>query len=597
MEFVFKPGDRSKAKEEAQREEQKTDTLTVALCACADSMEAIATSYSVARAAYEADFPPEECSEAAPAASGMARARSASKDKLMDSSAFSGEKSFRKAGASPQKQSAKANEARRRQQEGPQEPDFSDALMPLFHMLSAQSRAVRLKASRTVGVLAEACPLTVKPELVNIGGVGVIPKLVRILEQGGLDAITTIGTLTFGQKDPAGLKACDQVVSCPGAIDIIASYVQEAAEEGPDQDGNSSGGSGGGGGNKPKGKRSSKAKRGDQQTAAGGSAAAGGDGSGFHTLADLAPNQMLPGMEAAKAAVTTARPAIVPVVTKTEAVACLRNISSSNDNNREAITRKQVIPQLVTMMTKMRKNDDDKSAQSSNSERQRQQAAATGGVYIDRAQMARDNRKLAESAGQMLHTLVLEGKAEVKQMIISAIIRTVQQPGSTPPEDVPALMAILRSAAEEQLEMCKVCSRTHLAGVQGAGCKVCPDTTSAQAHTWRGCRVLRASCLVQASSGYPLYILWLVVVTAGRACEREWPCMGAHRITCAARVLLGCCTWLGSHATPGSTWLGSHVTPGSTWLTHTAATADACTEVISNDQAAYDSNNNRQLTY
>ena len=53
----------------------------------------------------------------------------------------------------------------------------------------------------------------------------------------------------------------------------------------------------------------------------------------------------------------------------------------------------------------------------------------------------------------MLHTLILEGKPEVKRIIISAIISTVQQPGSVPPEEVPALMTILRSAAEEQLSL------------------------------------------------------------------------------------------------------------------------------------------------
>lgn len=34
-----------------------------------------------------------------------------------------------------------------------------------------------------------------------------------------------------------------------------------------------------------------------------------------------------------------------------------------------------------------------------------------------------------------------------------AVISTVQQPGSQPPEDVPALMNILRSTAEEQLSL------------------------------------------------------------------------------------------------------------------------------------------------
>ena len=50
-----------------------------------------------------------------------------------------------------------------------------------------------------------------------------------------------------------------------------------------------------------------------------------------------------------------------------------------------------------------------------------------------------------------LHALIMQGRTDVKQIIISAIISTVQQPGSMPPSDVPALMNILRSAAEEQL--------------------------------------------------------------------------------------------------------------------------------------------------
>lgn len=53
----------------------------------------------------------------------------------------------------------------------------------------------------------------------------------------------------------------------------------------------------------------------------------------------------------------------------------------------------------------------------------------------------------------MLHALIMQGRTDVKQIIISAIISTVQQPGSMPPSDVPALMNILRSAAEEQLSL------------------------------------------------------------------------------------------------------------------------------------------------
>ena len=44
---------------------------------------------------------------------------------------------------------------------------------------------------------------------------------------------------------------------------------------------------------------------------------------------------------------------------------------------------------------------------------------------IDRRKLARDNRRLAESAGQMLDTLIINGRREVKRIIISAIIAQV----------------------------------------------------------------------------------------------------------------------------------------------------------------------------
>ena len=71
----------------------------------------------------------------------------------------------------------------------------------------------------------------------------------------------------------------------------------------------------------------------------------------------------------------------------------------------------------------------------------------------DRKELAKENRRLAETAGKMLHTLIIKGSTKVKKIIISAIIQQVQQPGSVPPEDVPALMQILRSTAEEQLSL------------------------------------------------------------------------------------------------------------------------------------------------
>lgn len=177
------------------------------------------------------------------------------------------------------------------------------------------------------------------------------------------------------------------------------------------------------------------------------------------------------------------RPTIVPVSVKALAVAALRNIATSSAHNLENITSQRVvIPQLVQLMTKMDEKgadgasskgsssggssgdgDDDGDAGKMQKKEQRRARRAVKlnkalkekmeAEMIDRKQLARDNRRLAESAGQMLHTLIIEGSEAVKKIIISAIIAQVQQPGSVPPEDVPALMTILKSTAEEQLTL------------------------------------------------------------------------------------------------------------------------------------------------
>lgn len=143
-----------------------------------------------------------------------------------------------------------------------------------------------------------------------------------------------------------------------------------------------------------------------------------------------------------------------------------------------------MIPQLVRLMTKLDHNDAE-LASGAEGARQR-------GTALERRKLAEDNRKLAESAGQMLYTLIIEGTPEVRAAtmaveqraccaecamlapiafprhfggisltriaallqvrgrIIAAIIAMVQQPGSTPPEDVPDLMTILRSGAHTE---------------------------------------------------------------------------------------------------------------------------------------------------
>ena len=135
------------------------------------------------------------------------------------------------------------------------------------------------------------------------------------------------------------------------------------------------------------------------------------------------------------------RPTIVPVASKAEAVATLRNIAMSNDENRAAITAEGVIGTLVKLMTSVKHDDDNRSALSGTSgvsgggmsghsgnqsqrsgtsidsdgsrrgrRRARNAEKQTKDLQVlDRKKLAAENRKLAEQAGQMLHTLILEG--------------------------------------------------------------------------------------------------------------------------------------------------------------------------------------------
>ena len=313
-------------------------------------------------------------------------------------------------------------------------------------------------------------------------------SLVNVMSAGGLEAISAIKEITT--EHPV---ACD-LARDAGAIPILAAFIN-TNEDVHVSEGAAGGARGDaapadvptpvlqlGGTRRPlksaglaatatiKFDRQGREKGGDGVSAGGESGSGSGSyvgGGGHHSLAELG-DQLLPGMSAAcscasGSALAMVRPTIVPVDRKAEAVAALRNIATSNDANREAITAHGVIPQLVKLMTKLKNDDDNASACSSNRGGGSSVGSLDGSggsakhskrkmaLALDRKKLAEDNTHLAESAGQMLHTLLLEGKAETKKVIISSIIATVQQPGSTPPEDVPALMTILRSAAEEQI--------------------------------------------------------------------------------------------------------------------------------------------------
>jgi hypothetical protein len=342
------------------------------------------------------------------------------------------------------------------------EVQWTEAIHHLNVMLSSDMKAVRLRAATALGVLAES-DSEAKEGIVLVPEI--IVKLVELMNSGSLEAISAICVLT---TDHAG--ACDQVRNT-GAISTLAGYINTEADVVRDDESDNSSdgpldaeekrkpGKAGGARSKQKGRQQQRTQhsQGDSHHQQhGGGAGPGASEEGAASLSDLR-GAILPGMTAnLKSAPKEARPVIVPVGSKAEVVSTLRNIATSNDRNREAITQEKVIPNLVKLMTKMQDGDDNRSSNSGLSRDSQERLAAKRDApmdVLDRKTLAQDNRRLAESAGQMLHTLILQGSGATKRVIISAIIKTVQQPGSVPPEEVPALMTILRSAAEEQLAL------------------------------------------------------------------------------------------------------------------------------------------------
>lgn len=327
-------------------------------------------------------------------------------------------------------------------------------------MLGSDVAQVRAQAAITIASMARCVERT---KALVCAVPEIIARLVKIMNEGQLEAISAIYHLTDGNE-----TACDQARAA-GAISILAGYV--AVEGGDGNDGKKSEDDSNFAGSEKKGYKKAEVAA-EKNNAARERIVL----SGTHSLAELGGDllddafvQLGAGMDERPNAEGAARPTVVPVAMKSEVVATLRCIATSNDINREAITReKRVIPQLVKLMTKMQDTDDGKSGtsglsggnksdhsqesrgsdDSKNSRKKRQAEAAKA-----REMLALENRRLAEAAGQMLHMLILDGRPEVKRIIISAIISTVQQPGSVPPEEVPALMEILKSAAEEQLSL------------------------------------------------------------------------------------------------------------------------------------------------
>ena len=347
-------------------------------------------------------------------------------------------------------------------------PWTHEAVMLLFRMIASDSEAIRKRGAAALGKLASCSPKA-KHEATNHIPFGILMELMRA---GCLEAIDALAALSFENS-----LGCDKIRECLpdcGAITMLAGFIntEDNAVDAAAKAASSEAAMRVKAALEPEG--SIKKKKAAQEI----------NPANLRDLSELG-STLLPGMSAAKDAVgmVVLRPTIVPVKSKAEAVTTLRNIAMSNEANRKAITQQQVIPQLVKLMTQMKIEDDNRSAQSGqsshrsgpsdegkgdgkDSRRSRRKSADAASAekksidedakkeqVLNRKALALENRKLAESAGQMLHALIIDGTDDVKKIIISAIISTVQQPGSKPPKEVPQLMNILKSAAEEQLEM------------------------------------------------------------------------------------------------------------------------------------------------
>jgi hypothetical protein len=239
---------------------------------------------------------------------------------------------------------------------------WAQAIGHLMVMLHNESCVVQNGASRTLAVLAEIAGVKE-----HICSVGIVRRLVDVVRGGGLDAIGTLAVLTQEHEG-----ACNQARDA-GGISLLVALITSASDGAEQRSGDEP----------------------DLGAPAAGAPAAGAPAAG-------AP---------AAGAGASAHPSVadgsqmeVPVASKAEVVATLRNIATASDENRTAVSREQVIPQLVRLMTK--KLCDGRVLPSS----------AAG-----RLKLAEDTRRLAQSAGQMLFTMINEGSTEVRDLIIGAI--------------------------------------------------------------------------------------------------------------------------------------------------------------------------------
>ena len=261
--------------------------------------------------------------------------------------------------------------------------DWSQAIVHLDVMLSNESLEVQCSGSRALAMLAEKSSVA---KALICSSSSIIPKLVSVISGGGLDAIGAMAVVT---KDHEG--ACLQA-SEAGAISVLVAFIRRSERRTHQRRGAVCG------------VRNQTLRTVEQPAVGGPSLATTGDAnpSADAHAATLSTLPSDPGSP-----LSQATPIDLPVSSKAQVVATLRNMASGSEANRAAISRERVMPQLVRLMTEKHNADDTHGAAASSA--------------ADRIKLAEDTRKLAEAAGQLLYTLIIEGTKDVKDLIIGAI--------------------------------------------------------------------------------------------------------------------------------------------------------------------------------
>ena len=140
------------------------------------------------------------------------------------------------------------------------------------------------------------------------------------------------------------------------------------------------------------------------------------------------------------------------------ALATLGCLAASNDANRVAIQKLDIIAQLVNMTT-----DPRAHAQAAEEERRASEADEGGGGSAAQGEggasgaslLKITSSQLANAAGEVLSSMLAKGDKSIEVAIVQGIVAAVRNQGARPPTAFPELMAKLQLAARERLQKCQ----------------------------------------------------------------------------------------------------------------------------------------------